>query len=356
MYPGLAVLERVRELSGVDVGWVGSADGMERDIVAARGIAYYSIPAGKLRRYLSLRNVTDVFRVLGGVVRSMAIVRKLRPAVLFSKGGFVSVPPVIAARALGVPVVSHESDADPGLATRINARFSAKVLVPYEQTREHIAPWLRDRVVVTGNPLRPEILAGRREAGLEFLGFDASDARPVVCVLGGSLGAVQLNEVVAALGAGERRRWRIVHQTGNHEVERENGPDYYAAPFFGAELPDVLAAADLVVCRAGASTIWEAAALAKPMLLVPLAAGSRGDQLRNAAVFERAGGARVFTDPSTLAGDIETALDELVRDPEARAEMGRRARRVVRLDATGLITELIGSYLGRRSVPQGGGE
>jgi len=346
VYPGLAVLDRVRELGGVDVAWIGSTDGMERDILTALGIAYYPIPAGKLRRYLSLRNITDVFRVLAGLLRSVGIVRKLGPAVLFSKGGFVSVPPVVAARLLGVPVISHESDADPGLATRINARFSTKVLVPYEQTREHVAAALRERVVVTGNPLRPEILAGRRDAGLEFLGFDPMDPRPVVCFLGGSLGAVQLNDVVAGLADRIGVSWRIVHQTGRHEIERANGPDYYAAEFFGAELPDVLAAADVVVCRAGASTIWEGAALGKPMLLVPLSSGSRGDQLRNAAIFERAGAARVFTDAESLLGEIERTLGELAGDPAVREELGRRAKEVVRLDATGVITDLIAAYVG----------
>lgn len=347
VYPGLAVLDRVRELGGVDVAWIGSADGMERDIVTAHGIPYYGVPAGKLRRYLSLRNLIDVFRVAGGLLRSLGIVGKLRPAVLFSKGGFVSVPPVVAARLLGVPVISHESDADPGLATRINARFSTRILVPYEQTRDHVSPSLRDRVLVTGNPLRPEILAGRRDAGLEFLGFESSDARPVACFLGGSLGAVQLNDVVVELADRLERSWRIVHQTGRHEVGRENGRAYQAARFFGAELPDVLAAADVLVCRAGASTIWEGAALGKPMLLVPLASGSRGDQLRNAAIFERAGAARVFTDAERLADDIADALDELARDPVARDEMGRRAKQVVRLDATGAITDLIAEYLCR---------
>ncbi|MFW5814059.1 MAG: undecaprenyldiphospho-muramoylpentapeptide beta-N-acetylglucosaminyltransferase [Spirochaetota bacterium] len=350
VYPGLAVLDRVRELGGVEVAWIGSIDGMERGIVTDHAVAYHAIPAGKLRRYFSLRNAVDVFRVAGGLLRSLAILRRLRPAVLFSKGGFVSVPPVVAARLLGIPVISHESDADPGLATRINARFSSTVLVPYEQTREHLPPALRERVVVTGNPLRPEILSGRRERGLAFLGFEPSDPRPVVCFLGGSLGALQLNDAVAGLAARIEGSWRVVHQSGNHAVARENGTGYHAAPFFGAELPDVLAAADLLVCRAGASTIWEGAALGKPMLLVPLASGSRGDQLRNAAVFERAGAARVFTDAESLEDDLVRALDELVSDPATRREMGRRAKQVVRLDATGVITDLIAAHI--RSAPE----
>jgi UDP-N-acetylglucosamine--N-acetylmuramyl-(pentapeptide) pyrophosphoryl-undecaprenol N-acetylglucosamine transferase len=345
VFPGLAVLQRLQDTVDVDVAWVGGVGGVERRIVTDRGVRYFGIPTGKLRRYLSLENLRDVFRVAAGVFRSVVLIRKLRPAVVFSKGGFVSVPPVVAAGLFGIPVISHESDADPGLATRINARFSTRICVAYESTRTHFRPDHRPRVVVTGNPLRPEIFTGSREAGLRFLGFAEDDPRPVVLFLGGSLGARQINELVAELGTGSAGTWRIVHQTGAVAGMPLRRDDHYASPFFRDELPDVLAAADLVVCRAGASTLWETSALGLPMLLVPLSEGSRGDQVRNAAIFERAGAARSFVRPESLADEVREALEFYSHDREALAEMGKRAQSIVMLDATDRIADIIAEYL-----------
>ena len=335
----------MQDIAGIDAAWIGGTDGIERRIVTDQGVPYFGIPTGKLRRYLSLENVRDVFRVAAGVLRSVVLVRKLRPAVVFSKGGFVSVPPVVAAGLLGIPVISHESDADPGLATRINARFSTRICVAYESTRGYFRPDHRSRVVVTGNPLRPEIFRGSPEAGLRFLGFAEDDPRPVVLFLGGSLGARQINGLVAELRPRITGTWRIVHQTGAVEGTPTRCDDHYASSFFRDELPDVLAAADLVVCRAGASTVWEASALGLPMLLVPLSAGSRGDQVRNAAIFEREGAARSFFRPDSLADEIAEALEFYSHDREALAEMGRRARSMVKTDATDRIADIIAAHL-----------
>ncbi|MFW5683244.1 MAG: undecaprenyldiphospho-muramoylpentapeptide beta-N-acetylglucosaminyltransferase [Spirochaetota bacterium] len=345
VFPGLAVAHGVRDRTQADIAWVGGTCGMERSIVRHGSVAFYGIPTGKLRRYLSLRNLSDVFRVAAGVARSVRLIRRLRPRVLFSKGGFVSVPPVVAAWLCGVPVVSHESDSDPGLATRINARFSQRVLVPYESTRDYFPRNIRERVQVVGNPIRSDVLRGHRDAGLEALGFSAADERPVVFFVGGSLGARQINELVSLVRPRVESRWRIVHQTGAHALDGRRDADYVSAPFFAEELPNVLAAADMLVCRAGASTLWEAAALSRPMLLVPLSEGSRGDQVRNAAVFEAAGGARAFTDPERLAAEITDALVYYADHPGEREEMGTRARTVVRLDATERIVDLIAAYM-----------
>lgn len=344
VFPGMAVLQELRGACSVRVAWIGASRGIERRIAREHGVPFYRIPTGKLRRYFSLENVRDVFRVAAGVLRSLAVIRALEPAVLFSKGGFVSVPPVIAARLLRVPVITHESDADPGLATRINARFSDRVLVAYDATRRHMRPGLRPRVIVTGNPLRAEVLHGDRARGLQWLGFSDADDRPVVLFVGGSQGAQQVNRLVAALEPEISTDWRIVHQTGEQGVARRE-PGHVAAPFFGPELPDLLAAADVLVCRAGASTLWEAAALSKPMLLVPLATGSRGDQVRNAALFVAAGGAESFTDPERLCEGVAHALRELRTDVGMRETMGARAHELVRVDASREIARIIRSYL-----------
>lgn len=323
---------------------MGGSTGMERRVVCGR-LRYYGIPTGKLRRYFSLKNLWDLFRVAAGVARAWALVRRLRPEVLFSKGGFVSVPPVIAASMLGVPVVSHESDADPGLATRINARFSHRICVAYESTRRCFRRRHQTRVTVTGNPLRSEILRGNRVDGLRRLGFSVADPRPVVLFLGGSLGARQINELVERLLPTISTRWRVVHQTGRGDGVEARRDDYYAAAYFGQELPDVLAAADLVVCRAGASTLWEVAVLGLPMLLVPLVGGSRGDQVRNAAIFARAGAAVCLRSSESLAGDAAAWLDRYAGDQDQMREMGDRARRLVRVDAADRIADIIAGYL-----------
>lgn len=327
---------------------MGGTTGMERRIVGGR-IRYYGIPTGKLRRYFSFENLWDLFRVAAGIVRAWALVRRLRPDVLFSKGGFVSVPPVIAAKLLGVPVVSHESDADPGLATRINARFSDQMCVAYESTRRCFHRRYRNRVTVTGNPLRNEILRGNRVDGLRSLGFSVADSRPVVLFLGGSLGAQQINELVEQLLPTIGSTWRVVHQTGTTHRAGIRRDDHYAASYFGPELPDILAAADLVVCRAGASTLWEVAVLGIPMLLVPLAGGSRGDQVRNAAIFARAGAAVSLHSSGTLAGDAAAWLARYACDKDQMQRMGERARALVRSDAADRIADIIIGCLG--SVP-----
>ena len=312
------------------------------------------IPAGKLRRYVSFRNFGDIFAVAAGILRSLSLLRTLRPRLLFSKGGYASVPAVIAAWLRRVPVVTHDSDADPGLATRINARFARTILVPYAATVGRFPLKLQSRVVVTGNPIRREILSGRADLGLKIAGFNAADRRPVVMFLGGSLGARQINRLVISLCGVLKHGWRIVHQTG--DLLKKGGPsdnlnlpvpdqDYFRDVFFRDELPHLLRCADVVVCRSGAGTLWEIAALAKPMLLVPLGAGSRGDQERNAQVFEEAGAARVFRSGSTLATDVAAALEQLGADPQLRAELGRNARQLIHIDSSDRIVAILEELL-----------
>jgi UDP-N-acetylglucosamine--N-acetylmuramyl-(pentapeptide) pyrophosphoryl-undecaprenol N-acetylglucosamine transferase len=349
VFPGLAVLEELVLRVPVATAWIGGTDGMERTIVESRGIDYYAIPTGKLRRYFSFRNIPDLFRVAGGCIRSLKVLKSTRPAVVFSKGGFVSVPPVIAAWLRRIPVITHESDLDPGLATRINSRFARLVLVPYAESVGHFPESIRSRVRVVGNPIRRDITRGSMERGRQFLGFARGDPRPVVLFLGGSQGARQINELVDAARDRIGTQWLIAHQTG---TERSSAEGYRAEPFFGDELPDVLAAADVLVCRAGASTLWEGAILGKPMLLVPLQSGSRGDQLRNARMFSEKGGARLFTNPDTLGDEIRRALTELV-DPDRREEMGTRARALVRSDTTERIVDAICEYIDTQDSTEG---
>ncbi len=342
VFPGLAVIEQL-SADVTTVVWIGSRRGIEREIVTARGIQYVAIPSGKLRRYLSVRNLTDIFRVLAGIVVSLFVLARLKPACLFSKGGFVAVPPVIAAWILRIPIITHESDYDPGLATRIIARFADRVCVAYPETAGFFAARYSSRIVVTGNPVRSAITRGVAEKGRKFIGLEA--AYPVVFVLGGSLGAVQINDLIAMIRPQLLDRCFLVHQTGAHE-QGVAVPGCFSRPFFRDELPDILAAADLVVSRAGAGSIWEFAATGTPAILIPLpGGGSRGDQIRNADVYARSGAALVLDPETVTAADLLRAIDRLLSSADEREKMSAAARGFGASDAASRVAELIGAEI-----------
>jgi len=342
VFPGFAVIEELRDHRLPDVLWLGSRGGIEERLCHEWGIAFRPIPSGKLRRYLSFKNVSDLFRVGAGVISSLILLSRLKPRVLFSKGGYVSVPPVIAARLLGVPVVTHDSDFDPGLATRINARFAQAVLVPYEASAKFFPEPVRKRVIVTGNPVRRAIREGNAEEGARILGF--AQSRPVVFFVGGSLGSARLNAAVASALPQLNERWNVVHQRGDHPEVAPESEMYRSRPFFAQEYAHILRAADVVICRAGAGTLWELAALAKPAILVPLGSGSsRGDQMRNAAIFEEAGAA-VIIEESMLEQRLLPLLEKLFADSARRDSMGSAAFHIGRPDAARVIANMLYSF------------
>jgi UDP-N-acetylglucosamine--N-acetylmuramyl-(pentapeptide) pyrophosphoryl-undecaprenol N-acetylglucosamine transferase len=358
VFPGLAVAAELARRWDGRIVWIGSRNGPERALVEAAGIPFRAIPSGKLRRYRSLENLTDVFRVVGGLVASLAALAAERPSLVFSKGGFVSVPPVIAARLLGIPAYTHESDVDPGLATRINARFCERVLVSHAATSAFFPPAQRGRVVVTGNPVRAAIYAADAAEGRRFAGCAATD--PLVLVLGGSSGSAFLNGLVA--GAATELcadGIRIVHQTGDGKQGAAGVSGCRVIPFIGAELPHLLAAADLVVCRAGANTLAELAALGRPSLLVPLSAsGSRGDQLRNAESFRAAGAAEVLGEEGANPAVLRDRVRALLADPARLVAMGAAARALAPADPAALIAGMLAARLGTDAAggaaPRGG--
>ncbi len=329
VYPGIAVLEAFRELAAHNhcdskVFWIGSRHGMERGIVESKGIRYIGISSGKLRRYFSFSNLFDVFKVVLGIVSAFLIMKRYRPKALFSKGGYVSVPPVIGAKLARIPVITHESDFDPGLATRINARFASKIAVSYYQTRDFFQEDQRDRVLVTGNPVRPEVLSGDSMRGLTYLSF--TKKRRVLLVVGGSQGAREVNLLLWSVLPSLIEKWNVVHQTGEDASGPQAMQGYRRYSFIRDQYGDILAASDLVLCRAGATTLWELAASQKPSILVPLGAGtSRGDQMRNAALFEQIGASYVLNRGSENGALLVKHTEELLARPGTLIEMGRRA-------------------------------
>ncbi len=312
--PHLALLDDLRA-RGWDLFYVGSYRGIERDLIAASDVRYYPIATGKLRRYLSFENLVDIGRVVIGVVQAWTVLLRERPAVVFSKGGFVSVPVAVAAWLWRIPVVSHESDLTPGLANKIIGRFASKILYTFAETKQY----LPNSAEFVGLPVRTALLRGDPAEGMRICGFAASDARPLVLVMGGSMGAQRLNEALYEALPDLLRKYRVVHLTGKGKGKAKvvDADGYKFFEFLGAELPHVLAASAYVVSRAGATAIFEFLALRKPMLLVPLVAGSRGDQLLNAAYFVKQGWAQQL-DESGLKGErLLRAIDHLAAHASA---------------------------------------
>ncbi|MCC5873637.1 MAG: undecaprenyldiphospho-muramoylpentapeptide beta-N-acetylglucosaminyltransferase [Gammaproteobacteria bacterium] len=340
--PNLALIDRLRA-AGWDVHYAGSASGIERTLIEPLGVPYHALPTGKLRRYVSFENLLDAFRVLAGVAAGWRLARRLRPDVVFSKGGFVSVPVVFGARLAGLPVLAHESDFTPGLATRMVARRVAAVCTNFPDTR---IPGAR-RVVYTGTPLRPGLLAGSRQQGLAHAGL--SGARPVLLVVGGSLGSQALNACIRAALPRLLQDYEIIHVCGRGNVAPEAATTGYAQFEFVAEpYRDLLAAADLVLSRAGANGLLELIQACKPTLLVPLGtAASRGDQIENADWAAGQGLARRVLEADLDEEVLVTELAGLLRDTDALRE---RLAAFEVPDSEALLLKLIGELAGRGPV------
>ncbi|GHV75745.1 UDP-N-acetylglucosamine--N-acetylmuramyl-(pentapeptide) pyrophosphoryl-undecaprenol N-acetylglucosamine transferase [Spirochaetia bacterium] len=342
IYPGLAVAAALEKLTPCRIFWIGSAAGMDRSIVEEAGFAFFGVPSGKLRRYFSLRNLSDIFKIGAGFFMARSILKKERPGLLFSKGGFVSVPPCAAAATLRIPVFTHESDYSPGLATRINARFAARIFTAYEETAAFFPRAFRERVVTAGNPVRPGFRNASAEAGRAFLGI-GPEAR-ILLVLGGSLGAREINELVRECLPKLTEYYTVVHQTGpQQDWGIPPSERYRPYAYIREEMPHIVAAAELVLGRSGAGTVWEAATAGKPMILIPLrGSGTRGDQVENAAFFEKAGAAVVIG-----GGDLAETVAALAEDAERRNDMAAASARMGSRDGA----ECIARFLVRETGP-----
>ena len=358
IYPGLAVAENLGErLAGPGLGvfWIGSNRGMDRAIVEGAGIEFHGVPAGKLRRHFSLRTIPDAFRVVAGFFAARRVLKKLNARLLFSKGGYVSVPPCAAAASLGIPVFAHESDFSPGLATRINMRFVRRtggaVFAAYEDSARALSRRARGKATVSGNPVRRAFRSADPARGRAFLGTGANER--VLLVLGGSQGAREVNDLVRACLGALRERYVVVHQRGPGGAPGdERDGRYVPLDYIDGEMPHVLAAAEIVVGRGGAGTVWECAALGKPMILIPLrGAGTRGDQVENARFFEREGAAVVLESPTPA--DLERAVAGLAEDPARRDRMAAAAARIGGLDGAAIIGASIVDALRRAGEARG---
>ena len=312
--PNIALLPSLKEL-GYDVHYIGSYNGIEKELIEQLGIPYHGISSGKLRRYFSLQNFTDPFRVLKGFGEARKLIKVLDPDVIFSKGGFVSVPVVMAGKQCKVPTICHESDMTPGLANKLSIPSATKVCCTFPETLEHLP---KEKAVLTGSPIRQELLTGDAEAARAFCGF--KDNKPVIMVVGGSLGAVPVNKAVRAILPELLKEFNVIHLCGKGKLDESmtNLEGYVQHEYIKDELKDLFALSDIVISRAGANAICEFLALQKPNLLIPLsAAASRGDQILNAHSFERQGFSIVIEEEALTNELLLKSVKKLYEEKDA---------------------------------------
>lgn len=301
----------VYQQAGWEIDYIGSYDGIERDLIEPlEGVTYHAISTGKLRRYMSIENIKDPFKVLKGTFQAYRIMGKKKPSVVFSKGGFVSVPVVMAAKLRKVPAVIHESDYTPGLANKIAIPFAKKVLATFEETLQYLPEQKREHV---GAVIREELFQGSRTEGLEFSGLSGS--KPVLLIMGGSGGSQKINDTVRNSLPELLKDFEIIHICGRDKMDSSyEQPGYAQFEYINEELKDIFAAADYVLSRAGSNAIFEFLALRIPMLLIPLSLeASRGDQIVNARSFKEKGYARVLQEEELTEDALISELQQLIK-------------------------------------------
>ena len=333
--PNIALLPSLKE-AGYEITYMGSYDGIEKKLIADQEIPYVGISTGKFRRYLDIKNFTDPFRVIKGFTEAKKYLKNLSPDVVFSKGGFVSVPVVRAAASLGIPCIIHESDMTPGLANKLCIPVAKKVCCNFPETLQNLP---EDKAVLTGSPIRAELAQGNKLAGLDLCGFTAN--KPVLMVMGGSLGAANVNKAVREALPLLLEDFQVVHLCGKGKMDNLllTTPGYKQFEYVTTELKDLFAMTDIVISRAGANAICELLALKKPNLLIPLpAASSRGDQILNAASFESQGFSMVLQEDDITAQLLSDKAHELYFN---RNEFIDAMKQSGQLDSISTIMELI---------------
>ena len=306
--PNIALLPTLKE-HGYEIFYIGSYNGIEKNLIEDQGITYYGISSGKLRRYFDIKNFTDPFRVIKGYFQAKKLIRKLKPDVVFSKGGFVSVPVVIAAGKKRIPTIIHESDITPGLANKLAIPHATKVCCNFPETMNYLP---EGKAVLTGSPIREELLSGDKSTGLSLCGFDG--LKPVLMIIGGSTGARRINDTVRSSLDTLLENYNIIHLCGKgmYDNTLEGKEGYMQFEYVKDDLKHLFAAADILISRAGANAICEILALKKPNLLIPLsAAASRGDQILNANSFKKMGFSEILEEENLTPETLKSSVDEV---------------------------------------------
>lgn len=333
--PNLALVPLLQK-SGYEIYYIGSYTGIEKKLVENAGITYYGISSGKLRRYHDWKNFTDPFRVIKGFSEANQLLKHLKPDVVFSKGGFVSVPVVMAAARQHIPAIIHESDMTPGLANKLAIPFATKVCCNFPETMNYLPD---GKAVHTGSPIREELFSGSREKGLEFTGFDSS--KPVLLIMGGSIGSKFINNAVWESLDTLLEKFQIVHLVGKGNINNDliGKAGYKQFEFVSEQLNDIFAMTDIMISRAGANSISEILALKIPNILIPLsAAASRGDQILNAESYEKQGFSTVLQEESLTSQLLIDSVNDVYSRRDAIKEKMASSKL---LDANKTILDLI---------------
>ncbi len=309
--PNMALIPELIK-KGYDIHYIGSYEGIEQKLIEEINIPYHGISSGKLRRYFDLKNFTDPFRVIKGCHEAKMLLKALKPDVVFSKGGFVTVPVVLAAKHLHIPCIIHESDMTPGLANKIAIPSATKVCCNFPETIKHLP---EGKAVLTGSPIREELFKGDKTEALKSLGF--SEDKPTLMVIGGSLGSVTINNAVRNNVDELLKTYQIIHCCGKNHLDEslEGREGYKQFEYVKKELASYLALADVVISRAGANAICELLALRKPNILIPLSANaSRGDQILNAESFKKSGYSFVIEEEKVTDKALINAVNEVYKN------------------------------------------
>ena len=333
--PNIALIPALKK-EGYEIHYIGSYDGMERAMIENLGINYIGISSGKLRRYKSVKNLKDPFRVLKGYNESVKVLKRIKPDVVFSKGGFVTVPVVFAAKKCRIPAIIHESDMSPGLANKLCIPKADYVLANFPEALEKLP---KNKGILSGTPIRQELFKGEREKGLKFCGFTGE--KPVLLVVGGSLGALAVNEAVRKILPEITQKFDVVHLCGKGKADDnlKEVKGYAQFEYINEEMKDIFKITDIAISRAGANAICELLALRIPNILIPLPAkASRGDQILNANSFKNQGFSEVLDEEDITE---EGLLDIIYRTYDNSEEYINNMKNSPQTDSIKIIMDLI---------------
>lgn len=316
--PNIALMPALKE-NGFEISYIGSYDGIEKRLIEALNIPYYGISSGKLRRYFDLKNFSDPFKVVKGYCQAVHLLKKIHPDVVFSKGGFVSVPVVLAAKHCKIPAIIHESDITPGLANKLAIPGATKVCCNFPETMKYLPS---EKAVLTGSPIRQELLNGDASKAFSMCNFKDTE-KPVILIIGGSSGSKVINTALRDLLPELLKRYNVIHLCGkgNLDPSLSNTDGYAQFEYANKELADLFALSDLVISRAGANAICELLALRKPNILIPLsAAASRGDQILNANSFRSSGYSYVLEEENVSNTALLEAIEHVFKNRDSYIE------------------------------------
>jgi UDP-N-acetylglucosamine--N-acetylmuramyl-(pentapeptide) pyrophosphoryl-undecaprenol N-acetylglucosamine transferase len=345
--PNIALIKKFQK-EGWNINYIGSKNGIEKELIAPLEIPFFAIANGKLRRYFSWQNFIDPCKIIVGIVQAFFLCRKIKPNVVFSKGGFVTFPVVVAAFLNKIPVIIHESDLTPGLANRLGFCFANKICVTFPDTVKYLPD--KTKAAVTGNPIREEFFSGSKEKGLEICGFSQplgnEKNKKVILVFGGSLGAECINTAIRKLLPDIFEKFQIIHVCGKGKIDSNyNYAGYKQFEYLHEEFPHIMAAADLVISRSGANTVYELLMLRKPHIFIPLSKKySRGDQIDNANYFANLGFSQIVFEEDLADEKSQKLLEKILWVNEHCGEISSKLNTFTHKDGVSEIYDIAMSF------------